>query len=491
MSAEQASRMGMRAIFSGSVCLSLGTAVGAGCQFLRTMIVARIITREDFGIAAIFALTAAFCDMISNMNTEKLLIQAQDGDEVAFQRSAQALEVLRGVVLAVVLLVAAGPVSMWFNMAQAEWGFRLLALIPLIRGMRHFDIQRIQRHMRFGPFVIVDTGAQVLSVVLAWPTAVWFPDYTAMLYLLLAQEIFRTAGSHLLRLRPYRWGWDSGYLRRILSFGWPLLLNGVFMFLIFQGDKVVIGSSAQLFAGAGYNIGELGLYSMAFLMTSQPVAMISRVASYLMLPSFSLARGQHDVLVVGYRRAYCGLSIFSAWMAFGCILIGGPLVVLLLGDKYAGASVLIGWLGVMQSLRILRDAPTMATIALGDTRSTMIATGIRTLALFGALAVSAMQMPLVWIAVCGTAGEVAALGTIVVLARLWHGIPYASALTSLAIVLAAAGIATVLTFAGLTLPINAVIFICIAMAIAAGACRVGCIPMREILGGFIQRKSLA
>ncbi len=480
-------------ILSGSISLSLGTAIGAACQFLRTMIVARIITREDFGIAATFALTAALFDMISNMNTEKLLIQARDGDNPEFQKSAQTLEVIRGTAIAVILLILAGPVAQWFSVPQAKWGFQLLALLPLLRGLRHFDLQRLQRQMQFKPYVIADTGAQIFSVIIAWPVAAHCPDYAAMLYLLLAQEVFRCIGSHLIRKRPYRWGWQTEYLQRIISFGWPLLLNGIFMFLIFQGDKFIIGSSAQLFKSGGYSVGELGLYSMAFLVTSQPVAMISRVTSSLMLPSFSASQEQRGQLLDKYQKAFHGLSILSGLMASGCILIGGLLVILLMGEHYRNAMVLIGWLGMMQSLRILRDAPTMVTIALGDTRCTAVATGIRATALIGAIIVAALQMPLVWIAICGLIGEATALASILILARIRHAIPLWFATAPVAVTIAAAGLAeTLRSFIHheQSLMINTGIYGCIAVGIILFVCRFGGISFQSIAARLFRRQNV-
>ncbi len=178
------------------------------------------------------------------------------GDRAGFQ-------VFRGLFASVVLFAIAGPVALLFKIPEVTWAFRLLAVVPLIRSFAHFDIFRLQRQMRFGPSVWADAGPQVVTVILAAPLAMWLGDYRVMLFLVLLQVTAATFISHLTAKRPYRWAWDRVQARRIINFGWPLLINGLLMFFILQGDRAIVG--------AAFDMQVLGWYSAAFALTLMPV----------------------------------------------------------------------------------------------------------------------------------------------------------------------------------------------------------------------------
>ena len=47
--------------------------------------------------------------------------------------------------------------------------------------------------------------------------------------------------SHLVAERPYRLVLDREIMAESLRFGWPLLVNGVLLFVVFNGDRVIVG----------------------------------------------------------------------------------------------------------------------------------------------------------------------------------------------------------------------------------------------------------
>jgi hypothetical protein len=69
----------------------------------------------------------------------------------------------------------------------------------------------------------------------------------------------------------------------------------------------------------------------------------------------------------------------------------------------------------MWAIRTLRVAPTLAAMAMGDTRNAMISNAVRTLAFPGVIAVASAGLPLSWVAACGVVGELLALA-----ANLWR-----------------------------------------------------------------------
>lgn len=409
-----------RKLLQGSGLLLGGQVIAQALAFGRNIIVARILSPEDFGIASMLVLLVTVLDMLSNLSVDRLLVQAPDGDEPAFLASAHGLQLFRGILIAIAIFVIADPVARLFKVPEARWAFQCLALVPAIRALAHLDRKRLHREMCFKGDVISETVPQAVALVLAWPLTYYLRSYSAILWILVAQAIALTVASLAVAKRPYQLSWHKEYVSRLMAFGWPLAVNGLLMSAIFQGDKFVIGST--------YGPRDLGIYTVAFGLAMLPVLSAARVNGSLLLPL--LSSRQSDAL--SFRKVLrnsSGLtSLCACLLAAGFVTCGPILLVLIYGEAYSAAGSVIGWLGIMQSIRLMRDVHSQAAMALGESKNPMYANLLRNVALLGMLVVAVYRLPLVWLAVVGTAGELAAMLLASQLLHRQHGLDWSTTL---------------------------------------------------------------
>ncbi len=405
-------------VFKGGSQLAFGQMAGQACSFLRNIIIARLISPSDFGIAATFAMTLSLMEMISNVAAEMQLIQSPDGDNPRLQATAQFMKVSRGFINGAILLILAVPMSRLFGVPQAKWAFACLAIFPLAGGFTHLDMFRMQREMKFMPSIWVTAGSNVLVTLVTVPLAYWLRNYSVMLWVLVLQAVSTAVGSHLVADRHYTWTWNKEDAKKILSFGWPLLVNGLLMYAIFEGDRLVIGSAKRLFPHSQFTLTDLGIYSVAFSLTMAPTMLVANVATSLFLPILSRTQDEQREFDERYLFTSQIISLVAIGITIPFILAGGWVVTLLYGRKYAAAAGFIGWLAAMWGIRIFRIAPTVAAIAKGDTQNAMFGNMARSVALIGMFAVAAVGGALTWIPICGLAGEI--LASAVTIWRLFH-----------------------------------------------------------------------
>lgn len=388
------------------LCVQIGS-------FLRNVILARLISPDDFGIATILILAFALVDMISNVAVETLIVQADYGDSVEFQESAHLFQACRGVLNSVILFAVADPASRLFGVTEAKWAFLTMSALPLIKGFTHTDAMRLKRHWVFGPTITVSISTATIATLATMPLAVWLRSYSAIVWTLLIQVTVSTVASHLVADRPYRWKWTRAYFARILAFGWPLLVNGFLMYLIFQGDRLVIALSSQLFPRSSYTHTDLAAYSVAVSCILIPGSFVAEISHSLFLPLLSQAQRVKSSFERVYALSAQALCLFAAGISVPLIIAGGWLIAYVFGSEYASSRGVMGWLAAMIALRIIRMAPTLASVALGDTKNGMIPNLARTVALAAVVAITAVGYGLEWIAACGFAGELLALGVCV------------------------------------------------------------------------------
>jgi len=433
---------------------SAGLAFSQGAvqisAFLRNVFLARLISPADFGIGATFTLTVGFLEMMSSMGSDRLLIQAEDGNEPKFQKTIQAVNALRGLMNGAVIFLLAGPVSHLFSIPQALWAFRCLALVPFIKGLAHEDTNRLQREMKYRPIIMVETITSILVTVLAVVLGLWLKSYAVMLWLAVSQMLIAMLVSHLFAERPFRLQLDRLYSRRIFTFGWPLLVNGLLLFIILQGDRVVIGSAPKLFPASSLTLADLGVYSVAFSLTMAPTMMIANVTTSLFLPLLSRVQNLADEFHRRYVACARTVSLLATIISVPVIVGGHWIILFVYGGKYEAAGTFIGWLAAMWAVRIIRVTPTLASMAKGDTRNMMISNVVRSLALVCVLVFVALGYSLVWVAVSGFVGELLATIASVLRLRRFHQVPLKLSLTPAAVSLSGMGIAALVTLSGLS-----------------------------------------
>lgn len=345
-----------------------GNLGSAALMMVRTLLVSRLVSLEDFGIASTFLLTLALIEMVSALGLQHQMIQAKDGDAVGFQAALQGFSVLRGVFNACAIFVLAWPMTWLFAIPQLLWAFQLIALVPFVAGFLHFDHHRHSRQMKFRPGVLVALIPPSGSLLAVWPLYHLVGDFRVMLFAMLLQMALTVVVSHLVAERRYRIEFDRAVMRRCLSFGWPVMVGGTLMFLVFNGERAIIG------AHMGLEV--LALFSMALSLTLTPALVISRTTMSLFLPQLSSSRGQpgHDGLIMASLQAHL---LMGGVLAVTVTIFGGPFLLAVLGAKYAAAVPLLAWLGILQAFRVFEAGCAVVALSAARTGNEMWANIVR------------------------------------------------------------------------------------------------------------------
>ena len=393
-------------MFRSILLILSGNLSSAVIGMVRSLVIARLISVEDFGIASTFMLAMAIVEMMSALGLQQQMMQARNGNDPHLQAALQGFQALRGVSNGAILFLLAGPLAAFFNTPEAAWAYRAIALVPVLNGFLHFDSHRMSRQMDYWPTMMTSALPPLVSLLLVWPLALLFDDYRIMLFAILAQSAILLCVSHAIAQRPYRLVLDREIMADSLKFGWPLLLNGALMFAIFNGERMIVGRELGMAA--------LGLFSIAFSLTLSPTLVMAKSGMSFFLPQLSAAADDPAT----FRNL--SMTAFEAHLAMGnflvvaVALVGGPFLHLALGEKYALAIPLLTWLAIMQGVRVIKGGSSTVAMARAHTENAMVANVLRValLPLAWWVAVSGGSLvEVIWIGIAGElAGLVIALG---------------------------------------------------------------------------------
>lgn len=364
--------------------------------FARSIILARLLGAEELGKTMLLALSLRLVEMASDVSVERFMAQAPDGGSARLQANLQGMAALRGVVLALVMLALAWPLSALFADGPATYSYALLALAPLLRGFLHLDYRRRERRFDYRGQVIVDGGAALAMLANAPVLALYFGDHRALVGVILIQTATQVVLSHLLAERRYRLGFERLAMLRVWAFGAPLIGNAGLMFLTFQADRLIV---AGWFSWA-----ELGLYGVALQLALLPAQIAGRAAASLLAPAFrrAIAAGGLARAAAPSLRFYMALA---ALFLLGYGLLASPLMVAVYGADFTAEPALIWALGLAAAIRIARTPVSQLAVALGRTAIPLRGNVLRALAILPALAAAVFGAPLYALALAAAAGE--------------------------------------------------------------------------------------
>ena len=355
-------------MFRSALLILSGNLTSYMLLFLRNLLVARLIGVSDYGIASTFLLSMSIVEMMSALGIQQQLILRKDGDDADLQAALQAVQALRAVLNAVALALLAAPIAAFLGVPQVTWAYRLLALMPLFNGLQHLDTIRQARRMVYLPGIIINVLPVALSVLCVWPLAILTGDYRVLLFAMLIQGAAALVGSHLLAARPYRLRFDPVVMRESLKFGWPLMLDGLVLFAVFNGEKLIIGHQLGM--------ASLALFAMGFTLTLTPTLMLGNTAANFFLPQLSAARDRERFVHLAAATLQLHF-LFGGITLLAVMLFGPPFVHLVLGAKYAGLPPLLVWLAILQGLRVLKGGSSIVALARGQTGNALVSNLIR------------------------------------------------------------------------------------------------------------------
>lgn len=360
-----------------------GNAFGSALLLIRNLIIARLVSPEDYGIASTFAVAMSIVEMLSYLGLNQMIVVDRDGDDPAVQKAMQGFQLLRGVLSSLILLAIAVPYARFLGVEHVAWAYQVIAFIPLVNGLQHFDMHRLKRHLNFRPWIVTQAIPPLVSVLAIWPLAYLYGDYRIMLVSLFIQAGSMVALSHVMAERRYALSLDFALIRRATVFGWPLLLNGVLLFGVFNGERLIVGRELGM--------SQLAVFSMSITLTLTPTLVLAGATQSLFLPALSGARDRIESFRwLGTAAVEAGLAI-GVGLILGMALLGGPMIHLLLGAKYAGMLDILVPMAVMQAVRVAKSGA--STVALAKERSGNAA---------AANLIRVLSLPLSWYAVTHT-----------------------------------------------------------------------------------------
>lgn len=303
-----------------------------GFRFISNMILTRLLSPEMFGVAAIGNAILNGLSMFSDIGLTQSVTRStrEDAD---FYRTAWTLQLLRGLLLMLIVLLLAAPIGALYD-SQSVTGFLLIvAFSQLAMGLNNIEVLRDMRTADLRRVALIDIAAAVvgLSIMVLW--ALQQPSHVA----LALGALCSTATFTLLTWFCYPRATSGFRLERasaqeVVHLGKWIFISTILAFFIIQMDRLALGKLVSLEL--------LGFYSIAWIWATIPSQMLSQWSSQVFFPlvAQTLAQGRALTAVRTTRRAYVAICVLASVVLYGASEL---LVAVLYPQKYAAVAALM------------------------------------------------------------------------------------------------------------------------------------------------------
>ncbi len=314
-----------RAMSAGVWATALRIVLGVSV-FLRTVVLARLLVPDDFGLMAIATISILFVERFTESGVEAALVQRKD-DINKYLNSAWTLQIIRGLSVAALLALAAPLIAQFFDAPESETIIRVLALGVAAKGFTNIAIVYFTKELRFDRFFLLELSGRGVDVIVSIAAAFALRNVWALVIGSIAGVTGRLIASYVID--PYRprfqWVWD--YVKLLFNYGKWVLAQNFLNFATMNIDDIIVGRVL--------GVESLGLYRMAYNLSQTVATEITVVANQVAFPTYSKLQDAKERLRAAYTGNVHLVAFLGLPIGVGIVVTAPELVIGLLGDRWA------------------------------------------------------------------------------------------------------------------------------------------------------------
>ncbi|MDP8975771.1 MAG: lipopolysaccharide biosynthesis protein [Actinomycetota bacterium] len=297
-----------------------------------TVLLARLVPPEDFGLIAIALVVVNLAALVSGLGLGPALVQRTDLRPehvgVAFTLSAGF-----GLVLAVLTALSAFPAAAFFDQPSLRRVLPVLAVIFVFKGVELTPNDMLTREMRFRGYYVTSTIAVTVASAVGVILAVAGWGIWALVFLSVVEAALASILAWVVAIRAGVWSpsvsIDRAALRDLLPYSSYVTVSLLVGYGQSNADNLIIGK----ILGAR----PLGYYSLAYRAFLLPLQRFGEVISDSVFPALSAVKDDPPRLRAGFLRStqYVALVFFP--LTIGMAITAPQAIPVAFGRQWAPA----------------------------------------------------------------------------------------------------------------------------------------------------------
>ncbi len=312
-------------ILSGFIWQAFDRVGTQGLQLVITVILARLLMPEDFGVLAVTSVFVVLCQVFVDSGFSTALIQKKDADELDCN-SVFYINLVMAAIIYGILFFCAPLVAKFYNTSAITLYLRVLALILPLRSFALVQTALLNKRMLFYLNCRISWAAVAVSgtvgIIMAYKGfGVWA---------LIVQQLISAMATSLLQCFWVRWkpalmfNWVR--IKSLFRFGWKIFCSALLDSAYNELYTILIGKL--------FNLKTLSFYQQGRAVPAQGMSLVNSTVISVMLPAFSTLQNDREQMRILAQKSL-KITAFLLIPFMGILLITAhPLVMILFTAKW-------------------------------------------------------------------------------------------------------------------------------------------------------------
>ena len=301
-----------------------------GIGFISTLILARLLKPDDFGLVGLASAVFSLLDTLTDMSVGTALIRMATLDRRQMD-TAWTLNIGRGAVIGASLALSAGLAADWMRDPRVTPILWVLATTSVIQGFENIGMVAFRRDLRFGKIFEYQVYGKLVAVCVTLSLAWVFRSYWALVAGTVMSRLFGVAFSYAAH--PYRPRLSLAAFGELFHFSKWLMINNLL--------SAIEAYTARLLFGRIGGAPAVGLYEVSWQIGSLPTGEIAAPIREPIYAGYARLLGNPAALRRQFNDTLALMTMVICPMSVGLAVTSELTCRLLLGPKWDAASELI------------------------------------------------------------------------------------------------------------------------------------------------------
>ena len=346
-----------RALVHGLAWTATGRWLSQILRWVATVLTARLLSIEDYGIAGIAMLIVGLMHYIAEFGFGAAIVQQRSLPEATVRRIGGAAVII-ATSLALVVVAATPFITSFYDQPALALMLPIMSLKLVIDAFAIVPRSVLARDLEFKTLSVLEGFESALMALLTVATAWLTRSYWAFVVgSLVSAVVFTISATAISRTGP---SWPSAFseIRSQVRFGFNVVISRVAWYAYTNADFAIVGKVMST--------AKLGLYTFAWSIASLPAEKLSGLVLRVAPSILSAARSDIAEMRRYYLLMVRGLALVSFPVATGLALVSTDLVAAIFGSKWEGAVVPLQFLALFFGVRAIATLAPVVMIASGE-----------------------------------------------------------------------------------------------------------------------------
>lgn len=298
--------------------------------FVVSIVLARLLSPEDYGLLGIIAIFTAVCQTLINGGFSSALIRKIDATDNDYN-TVFIVNLIMSLLLYGVIFICAPLIAEFFKREELVALTRVLSLGMIIGALAIVQQTRLTKRIDFKTQTKISFTAAIISGVIGITMAIMGFGVWSLVAQQLSSRVIRTTLLWVVNKWIPQLRFSSESFHNLFGFGWKMMLSGLL--------DTVWKELYQLVVGKFYSPATLGQYTRSKHFSALFSSNITSVIQRVTYPVLSNIQDDKERMIAAYRKIIKTTIFVTAISMFFLGAISEPLLYCLIGPKWHEAAI--------------------------------------------------------------------------------------------------------------------------------------------------------